>query len=209
MLQRSIASLCIALSFLAGAREMSAAPDPEHALAGKALVQALRGGGYTVYFRHTATDFSRQDRPTFEATDCAAQRNLSDEGRAQARRIGEAIAALKLPLGEVIASPYCRTMETARLVAGRATQVEAVRGKSSASGGAPDYSGLGKILASPVERGTLRIVAGHGNGFRSVAGAPHLEEGEAAVVRPAAGSGWTVVARLRVDDWARLRAELD
>jgi hypothetical protein len=185
------------------ARERSATPDPEHTLRGAALARALRSGGYTLYFRHTATDLSQQDRPTFAPGDCKSQRNLSPTGRAQARRIGQAIAAMKLPVGEVLASPYCRTMETARLLAGRATPDEAVRGRASTAGGPPDYSGLGDILAQPVKRGTLRIVSGHGNGFRAVAGAPHLEEGEAAVLRPAEGS-WIVVARIRAGEWEAL-----
>ncbi len=192
---------------LAQSGERSAAPDPGFALEGAALVKALREGAHTLYFRHTATDFSQADRPTFDPADCAAQRNLSEAGRAQARRIGAALAALAIPLGEVIASPYCRTMETARLIAGRAPAPDdAVRGRSSQLGGAPDYSGLAALLAKRVKKGeALRIVSGHGSGFRTIAGVPHLEEGEAAVLRPGV-AGWIVIARLRAEDWDRLVA---
>jgi hypothetical protein len=79
-------------------------------------VKALAEGGHTVYFRHAITDRTQADRPNFVASDCAMQRNLSEEGRTQARRIGAAISRLRIPVGEVIASPYCRTMQTARLV---------------------------------------------------------------------------------------------
>jgi broad specificity phosphatase PhoE len=188
--------------------ERSSAADTLLGLRDEVLVDALRAGGYAIYFRHAATDTSQQDRPTFKATDCKAQRNLSEAGRAQAKAIGEAVAKLKLPLGEVIASPYCRTMETARLIAGRATPEEAVRGRSSTRGGVPDYSGLEKIVATPVNAGALRMIVGHGNGFRDIAGGPHLEEGEAAVVRAVAGGGWIVVARIRPEDWKALVASL-
>ena len=51
--------------------------------------------------------------------------------------------------------------------------------------------------------GTNRWMVGHGTPFRAVAGAPHLVEGEAAVLRPL-GDSWIVLARLTVADWAAL-----
>ena len=126
MLQCTITTRCAAamaaLLLLAApaAAQGNSSPEPGHALEGAALVRALRGGGYTLYFRHTATDFSQHDRAMTGYAECATQRNLSDAGRAQARAIGEAIRALGLPVGEVIASPFCRTMETGRLMFGRA-----------------------------------------------------------------------------------------
>ena len=63
-----------------------------------------------------------------------------------------------------------------------------------------NYAGLKQLLASPVMAGTNRWIVGHGIPFRAVAGAPHLAEGEAAVIRPGTTS-WTVVARLAVADW--------
>ena len=59
------------------------------------------------------------------------------------------------------------------------------------------------MLASPVKAGTNRWIVGHGTPFRAVAGAPHLSEGEAAVIRPGT-TGWTVVARIAVADWQNL-----
>jgi hypothetical protein len=49
-----------------------------------------------------------------------------------------------------------------------------------------------------------RWLIGHGNPFRSVAGAPHLSEVEAAVIR-LGGTGRRVVARLMPTDWAQLK----
>jgi hypothetical protein len=67
-----------------------------------------------------------------------------------------------------------------------------------------DYSGPKQLLAAPVAAGSNRWLKGHGNPFRAVAGAPHLAEGEAAVIRPG-GTGWTVVARLMPTGWAQLK----
>jgi broad specificity phosphatase PhoE len=59
--------------------------------------------------RHGATTLSAEDR--FAG---AVDVPLSDEGRAQAARLGERLASTKL--GAVYASPLSRTVETARLV---------------------------------------------------------------------------------------------
>jgi phosphohistidine phosphatase SixA len=181
------------------ASKESSAPEPSQALEADAVAGALRSGGYVVYFRHTATDFSKNDAAMTSYDDCANQRLLSPQGRSQARDIGRSIARLKLPLGEVFASPLCRTMDTARLMMGRATARPDMRESDGV-----DYPGLKQLLAAQVAAGSNRWLIGHGNPFRAVAGAPHLAEGEAAVIRPG-GTGWTVVARVLPTDWAQLK----
>ncbi len=177
----------------------SSAPDAAQAVALPELGAALRQGGYVIYFRHTATDFSRTDAGMTSYADCANQRLLSGEGRRQARDVGRRIAALKLPQGEALASPMCRTMQTAQLMLGRVTPGPALR-----EGSDGDYPGLRQLLASPVPAGSNRWLVGHGTPFRAVAGAPHLAEGEAAVLRPG-GVRWTVVARVLPQEWAQLK----
>lgn len=49
-------------------------------------VAELRQGGYVLYMRHAATDFSQTDARMRGYEDCANQRNLTDRGRAEARR---------------------------------------------------------------------------------------------------------------------------
>ncbi|CAG1011297.1 hypothetical protein RHIZO_03982 [Rhizobiaceae bacterium] len=181
------------------AQAPAAADAPQ--LSGPALLAALRAGGVTLYFRHTATDFSQSDE-RFVAGDCATQRNLTDEGRRDARAIGDALRRLGIPVGEVLASPWCRTMETARLMLGRATPSAAVRG-GPAQADAGRYDELRALLATPPAAGNVRVIASHGNPFRAVAGPPYLAEGEAAVVAPAPG-GFAVVARVRKGDWPAL-----
>src|SRR5258706_9621035 len=127
LLHRSIALLFAAIALSALGQERSSAPDPRHALEGAALVTALRAGGLTLYVRHGATDLSQSDRQGDRYEDCSKQRNLTDAGRTQAVAIGAAIRALGLPVGEVLASPFCRTMETARLAFGRAELASEVR----------------------------------------------------------------------------------
>jgi hypothetical protein len=200
-----LAALCLsALPAPGFAQPGSSDPDPAHALDGAALVQALRAGGLTLYFRHTATDFTQNDAAMKGYGECALQRNLSEEGRRQARAIGDWIRSLSLPVGEVIASPFCRTMETGRLMFGRAEPSTVVRGYEGTSAANADYSSLVALLASaPAKPGTLRMITSHGNPFRAIAGPPHLDEGEAAVLKPAGGR-FVVVARIKRGDWERL-----
>ncbi|AEG91151.1 histidine phosphatase family protein [Ramlibacter tataouinensis] len=176
----------------------SSAPDAGQALSGPALAAALRRGGHVIYFRHTATDFSRGDSGMTGYADCANQRLLSEQGRFDARAVGRHIRALRLPVAEVLASPYCRTQDTARLMFGQAEPRNEIR-----EGQEGDYPGLKRLLAAPVSTAGNRWVVGHGTPFRAIAGPPHLAEGEAAVLRPQ-GTGWAVVARVRVDEWAAL-----
>ena len=68
--------------------------DP--ALHGQALVKALRAGGYHIYFRHAATEWSQSDQvvKAGDWTSCEPDkmRQLADRGRHMARAIGEASA---------------------------------------------------------------------------------------------------------------------
>lgn len=178
----------------------SSAPDPAALLQGRPLLAALQRGGYVLYFRHTATDFSRDDSRMKGYDDCDHQRPLNAQGRRDAVEIGKTVRALGLPLGEVIASPYCRTMEHARLMLREVSPRVEIREAQ-----AGDYTGLKRLLAAPVPAGSNRWIVGHGTPFRTVAGPPHLAEGEAAVIRPG-GTHWTVVARLAVADWPALAA---
>jgi len=173
----------------------------EQALGGTRLVAALRTGGYVIYFRHTATDFSKNDSAMTGVDDCVNQRPLNEQGRRDAIQIGQRIRELRLAGGDVLASPMCRTMEHARLTFGRATPAAAMRERE-----AGDFPGLKLLLANPVDKGSNRWLFGHGTPFRTVAGPPQLAEGEAVVLRPL-GQGWRVEARLRVEDWATLPAD--
>ena len=197
--------LAAALFALACGGSCVAAADTE-ALAGRALLAALKTGGLVLYFRHASTDFGQNDEQMTGYEDCARQRNLTDAGRDESRAIGAAIARLGVPVGDVLASPFCRTMETARLLFGRATATAAVRG-GPATGVAPDrYAQLRNLMASPPAAGTNRVIVSHGNPFRAVTGEPYLAEGEAAVIRPRGGGGFRIVARIPKDGWDSLGA---
>ncbi len=78
----------------------------------------LRGGnGLVVVMRHALAP-GTYDPPGLRAHDCSTQRNLSDEGRAQARRIGAWYRDRGLAPSNVRSSSRCRCLDTARLAFG-------------------------------------------------------------------------------------------
>ena len=79
----------------------------------------LKTGGVVIAFRHALAP-GTFDPPGFRLGDCGTQRNLSEEGRAQARRIGAWFRSRGLQPAVVRSSPWCRCLETAELAFGRA-----------------------------------------------------------------------------------------
>lgn len=80
----------------------------------------LRNGGAIAMIRHAEAP-GVGDPSHFELSDCATQRNLSKEGRAQARGLGEAFRRERIPIAQVLSSRWCRCLDTARLAFGELT----------------------------------------------------------------------------------------
>lgn len=83
-----------------------------------ALWARLKAGGNVLLIRHAATEPGLGDPPNFFLGDCRTQRNLSDAGREEARRVGRALKWRAVAVSEVRASQWCRTLETAELAFG-------------------------------------------------------------------------------------------
>ena len=89
------------------------------------LPALLRRGGVVAAFRHALAP-GTFDPPGFALGNCATQRNLNDEGRAQARAIGAWFTARMLRPARVRSSPWCRCMDTATLAFGAAQAWDAL-----------------------------------------------------------------------------------
>ncbi len=208
----SIGKWAIALILLTFAHP--AAAQDSAGLAGQALVNALREGGYNIYFRHAATDWSLNDHVTaagdWTSCDPARMRQLAPEGRRAARSIGEAIRALRIPVGDILASPYCRTVETARLMAlGPVKSTTDVMNMRVAAffGGVPVIAKRARErLSIPPKTATNTILVAHGNVLRAATDL-HSGEGEAVVFRPDGNGGFSLIARVAPQEWVRLAAE--
>ncbi|HST00558.1 MAG TPA: histidine phosphatase family protein, partial [Usitatibacter sp.] len=100
-------------NFLAAALAVAAAP---RAFAQQPVDwERLRKGGYVLLMRHAATTVAGVDPKGFRLGECRTQLNLSDDGRAQARRAGQRVAEEKVPVSRVYTSPWCRCRETGLL----------------------------------------------------------------------------------------------
>ena len=162
----------------------------DEALAGPDLLAALRNGGFVIYFRHARTDFSQDDTDLSDLSNCATQRNLSAEGRTQARLIGDAIATLAIPIGDILSSELCRTRETAELAFGEATPAPDLSSFGTAGSEVEEeerVAALRRLLATPPAPGSNTVLVGHLFNIQAAAGIS-LAEGQAAIFRPFASS---------------------
>ena len=158
-----------------------------------------------LYVRHTATDFSQNDSKMTSYEDCARQRNLTDAGREQARAIGGHFKRLGIPVGEVLASPFCRTVETAMLAFGKAAKTQDVRGGPLKSDDPQRYAALRKLFSEKVKANENRVISSHGNPYYAVFGPPYLAEGEVAVIRPGGDGRFEAVAHVPLAGWESLQ----
>lgn len=67
---------------------------------------------YVVLLRHALAP-GTGDPDNFQLDDCTTQRNLSDEGRSQAERIGQTFRDRGVDVSQVLSSQWCRCLETA------------------------------------------------------------------------------------------------
>jgi virginiamycin B lyase len=192
------------LALAAAALLAAAAPAAGAQVRGGELAHALRDGGLVLAFRHAATDFSMPDRDSGPLLRCRLQRNLDARGRADARAIGRGVRRLGVRVGPVLASPYCRTRDTARLAFGRVTVSQALRGGGPSPGAARVRAARALIGRVP-PAGRVSALVSH-NFLLAAATGVSLAEGEAAVFRPRGAGRFTLVARLMPADWGRLPA---
>ncbi|HBH38779.1 MAG TPA: histidine phosphatase family protein [Curvibacter sp.] len=92
-------------------------------LSATTLGQRLAGGAHVLLMRHAEAP-GVGDPPGFRLGDCSTQRNLSDAGRAQARAVGRWLRSQGVPRAQVWSSPWCRCLDTARLLDYGAVTVE-------------------------------------------------------------------------------------
>ena len=83
--------------------------------ADEALWQSLEGTGHVLLMRHALAP-GTGDPARFTLKDCSTQRNLSDEGKAQAKQIGDALHERGVAQLRVFSSQWCRCLETAQLL---------------------------------------------------------------------------------------------
>jgi phosphohistidine phosphatase SixA len=166
----------------------------------------LKRGGLVLVLRHAATDFSKPDRDPVVLDDCSTQRNLSARGRVQAQAIGHHARRLRLKIGAVLASPYCRTLQTARLAFGRArasrTLLNTIAERHDARW-RRQIRAVRVLFGTKPRPGTLTVLVTHGSVVVDAAGL-ELLEGETLVLRPLGSSRFRLIGRILATDWRLL-----
>lgn len=155
----------------------------------------LRDGGHVALLRHALAP-GTGDPADFAIGDCGTQRNLSDEGRAQARRIGERLRANGITAARVFTSQWCRCRDTAaELGFGAARDLPALNSFfRRTERRAPQTRALkdwlaGQDLSLPV------VLVTHQVNISALAGT-YAASGELVIVRPDADGEVEVVGRI-------------
>lgn len=182
--------------------------SPPNVLDGRELVNALRGGGHVIYFRHGRTDLSTQDTDRDNLANCATQRRLSDAGRQEMVDIGRRFQELGLGVSTVLASPYCRAVDTARLAFGKVTIEPNLKHTVTADEATAkrQAQALQALLATVPAKQTNAVLAGHTGNLQEATGIWPSPEGVAIVFRPDGKGGFSYVATLPPNRWAELAA---
>lgn len=208
LILRATAVLAVALSCTAaGAQQTAFREKPVD----QALLVKMRAGGFVLYMRHATSDSSRPDRaPTVDLANCNTQRPLSDEGRKQAAALGQNLLRARIPVGEVLHSPYCRTRETAQLMFAGQPQLLRQEPLLAYSANLPSeekkplLAAVRNFLSTPVAPGTNRVIIAHAPNLADLMGYFVKPEGTLAVFRPMGASQFEYLGSIPPPLWSSL-----
>ena len=176
-------------------------------LSGGTLVKALRGGGYVLVMRHASSPREVPDAKTANPDNTSRERQLDDAGRMTATAMGEALKRLAIPVRQVFTSPTYRARETVRLLGLPGVMpVEELgdAGRSMQAAGDAQAEWLQKVVAR-TPMGNALVVTHQPNIARAFANASDIADGETLVFHPDGRGGTTLVARVKIEEWPRLR----
>ena len=187
-MRKAVRSTSTASAWLAAVALMALLACWNGFAAGPFPIERLDEGGYVVMLRH-ATAPGMGDPEGFRLGDCATQRNLSAEGRAQARRLGERLRANGIDTADVYSSQWCRCLQTAELLElGPVQQLPALNSFfGRPADRAPNLNALRRFLAELPEHGAPVVLVTHQVTISAITG-EGAASGEA-VVLAADGTG--------------------
>jgi hypothetical protein len=163
------------------------------------VARLLKAGGALIAFRHALAP-GTFDPPGFTPGVCSTQRNLNDEGRAQARRMGEWFSARGLKPARVRSSPWCRCLDTATLAFGTAEPWAALgspRGASESTNAESLGSLRRALVAASAPGRPFEVWVTHMFVLSDLAGT-NTSSGEGLVLRARSDGAPEVLARLSV-----------
>ena len=185
--------------FLFAAAVAFAAASPAHSdeRSDRALA-ALRSGGHYALMRHAKAP-GRDEPENFRLGDCATQRNLDAGGRAQAAAIGAGLRRARVIILKIYASRWCRTMETAELLAvGDVEPLDVLNSFHRTPEREKEQTKhLAALVAQPIASMSILLVTHHDN----IVALTRIvtREGEIVVVKPQGRGNFQVVGRILPD----------
>lgn len=150
-------------------------------------LQGTNPTGYVLLMRHALAP-GIGDPANFKVTDCATQRNLNEEGRQDAREIGQWLARREVKILRVETSRWCRAKETAQLL--NIGKVRLNRNLDSLFRVSdpikdPQTANIKKIILDHRKTKGLLVMVGHSVNFQALTNIS-LESGEGVLIRATA-----------------------
>jgi broad specificity phosphatase PhoE len=170
----------------------------------------VRRGGYVIVIRHGATFSNQADTDPLNVKNVSAQRQLNDQGRAQAKAMGEYMRKLKIPVGTVVTSMFQRAVDTGTLLGfgDVKSTFDVTEGGLVVS---PDENtrrtqALRKLAGTSQPGGSNLVIVTHKPNIVDAFGKDWFDvrEGEASIFQPDGQGGYKPVVRVRADEWSSL-----
>lgn len=199
---------CVSVAAAVDLKPDSAIP-PASPLSGPSLTERLARGGLVIYVRHERT--TREPVERFASTvqpGCERDNTVSRAGGDRAIANRHAITLLKLPIGRVFSSPYCRSTETAALMFGKPELTAQLDSVHAAANRTPEQMRLDAVALINKEAmaGKNLVLVGHREGIMALTGAD-LNTGDAVILEPVAGGLPRVVGFVSNLRWTQLASD--
>jgi len=172
---------------------------PAQRLSGTDLVHALQQGGYVLVVRNArSADEAPAERRRAPAN-LDGERELDSYGQGQMSVIGYAFRELDIPVGHALTSTAYRSRQSANYLGFGEQMTVATLAENA------DPAWLAGAVREAPPPGVNTLIVTHGGLIGRALGrdARDLGQAETLVYRPT-GDGATLVARLSVEDWAKL-----
>ncbi len=173
------------------------------------LINRLRQGGYVLVMRHASSPREVPSSDVANADNTKLERQLDEAGRRGATTMGEAIRALRIPIGIVLTSPAYRAMETVRLA-----RLDSPTTVSELGDGGQSMQGIteaqaawlrARVTETPRSGNTI-LVTHQPNLSRAFPDwGSSVADGETVILRPDGKGASALVGRVPIEEWSRLR----
>jgi len=173
------------------------------------LAAQLRQGGYVLVMRHASSPSTLPTKEQARPDNTTLERQLDDVGRRDAAAMGDALRALRVPIGAVLTSPAYRARETAtvaRLDGAKTADELSDNGQSMQGVTEAQGAWLRRKAGERPAAGNTILVTHQPNFARAFPewGAG-VQQGETAILRPDGKGGFTLAGRIPIAAWAGLR----